>query len=338
MPIQEERVKTIRWGVVGPGRAGARFAQGLRAVEGARLDAIWGRKRERAQAFAARFGVAEAAETLEGFFAGNLDAVYVATHPDTHAAICLRAMEAGKHVLCEKPAALNERQLVEVLASARRHDRLFMEAMKPPFFPLYRRLREHLKTDPIGQVGYVRAGHADATLASTHPLHFAELGGGGIMGIGPYEAFLALDWLGELKRVQTMGQVGAAGVDTLALFQTEHARGMAQLHTGLELLSRGDALLAGPLGYVTLHENWWNPVRATIRYKDGHVVELDEPFVGGGFNYETEHFCTLLRAGRRESPVITHALSLGMARLLEAARTALGVRFPGESPDESLRG
>ena len=65
------------------------------------------------------------------------------------------------------------------------------------------------------------------------------------MGIGPYEAFLALDWLGELKRVQTMGRVGAAGVDTLALFQTEHERGMAQLHTGIDLLGRGDALLCG---------------------------------------------------------------------------------------------
>ncbi len=59
------------------------------------------------------------------------------------------------------------------------------------------------------------------------------------MGIGPYEAFLALDWLGPLKRVQTMGRLSAAGVDNLALFQTEHERGMAQLHTGLDLESRG---------------------------------------------------------------------------------------------------
>ena len=59
-------------------------------------------------------------------------------------------------------------------------------------------------------------------------------------------------------------------------------------------------------------------------------MELDEPFVAGGFNYETEHFCWLIRQGLRESPVIPHSLSLGMARLLEAARTALGVQFPGE--------
>ncbi len=320
----------IRWGVAGPGRAGSRFAEGLRAVEGATLNAVGGRTAEKARAYALRFGVPEVLNSLEQLVAADVDAIYISTHPDSHAAICTKALEAGKHVLCEKPAALNERQVAEVLAVARRCDRLFMEAMKPPFFPLYKRLREHLAADPIGPVGFVRAGHADATLPPEHPLHFAELGGGGILGIGPYEAFLALDWLGELKQVQTMGRVGAAGVDTLALFQTEHERGMAQLHTGLDLLSCGDAVLAAPRGYVVIHANWWNPTRATVHYLGGRRVEIHEPFEAGGFNYETTHFCQLIREGRRESPVIPHALTLGMARLLEEARTTLGVRFPGE--------
>ena len=122
------------------------------------------------------------------------------------------------------------------------------------------------------------------------------------MGIGPYEAFLALDWLGELKRVQTMGRLSSAGVDTLALLQTEHKHGMAQLHTGIDLLSRGDALLCAPRGYVLLHANWWNPARATIHYADGRQVHLDEPFSHGGFNYETQHFCELIRNGAARKP------------------------------------
>jgi len=323
-------MQIIRWGIVGPGRAAARFAQGLEAVEGASLAAVWGRNPEKARAFSERFSVPDSFHSLADLLAAPIDAIYVVTHPDSHAQICLEALAAGKHVLCEKPAALNERQLAEVLAAAHDHGRLFMEAMKPPFFPLYRRLREHLVADPIGPVGFVRAGHCDATLAPDYPLHFAELGGGGIMGIGPYEAFLALDWLGPLKQVQTMGRIGAAGVDTLALFQCEHERGMAQLHAGLDLLSRGDALLAAQRGYVLIHANWWNPVRATVHYLDGREVEVDEPYMHGGFNYETAHFCELIREGLRESPVITFEMSLQMARLLEAARTALGVRFHGE--------
>jgi scyllo-inositol 2-dehydrogenase (NADP+) len=322
--------RVIHWAVAGPGRAAARFAEGLKAVPGACLDAVWGRDSQKALDYARRFDAAEICSTFDALLACDVDAVYISTHPDTHAELSLRALRSGRHVLCEKPAMLNEHQLELVLGVARRCDRLFMEAMKPPFFPLYRRLREHLKDDPIGPVGYVRAGHADSTMSPEYPLHFRELGGGGIMGIGPYEAFLALDWLGPLRRVQTMGRLSQAGVDALALFQTEHERGMAQLHTGLDLLSRGDALLSGSSGFVTLHENWWNPTRATVRYADGRTVELHEPFQSSGFNYETEHFCELVRAGKRESPEITHALSLGMARLLEEARATLGVRFPGE--------
>jgi scyllo-inositol 2-dehydrogenase (NADP+) len=256
--------------------------------------------------------------------------VYVATHPDTHAELCVAAIEAGKHVLCEKPAALNVRQVERVIAAAREHGRLFMEAMKPPFFPLYRRLQEHLKADPIGPVGFVRAGHCDSSIGPDYPLHFRELGGGGILGIGPYEAFLALDWLGPLKRVQTMGRVNAAGVDSFAIFQSEHERGMAQLHTGIDLLSFGDAVLSAPRGFVVIDANWWNPVRATVRYVDGRVVELEEPYAAGGFNYETDHFCHLVREGRRDSSVIPHELSIGMAQLLEEARRALGVKFRRE--------
>ena len=323
-------LRQIRWGVAGPGRVATRFAQGIAAVPEAGLVGVWGRNTEKAQAFAVRFSVGKVAPTLEGLLAMDLDAVYIATHPDSHAAICLQALRAGKHVLCEKPAAMNVRQLTEVIAAAKQHNLIFMEAMKPPFFPLYRKLKAYLKENPIGPVGYVRAGHCDATLPPDYPLHFPELAGGGIMGIGPYEAFLALDWLGPLQRVQTMGRLGASGVDTFAIFQTEHAHGMAQLHTGLDLLSCGDAMLAASRGYVLLQANWWNPARATIHHIDGHRITLDEPFEAGGFNYETEHFCNLIRSGSLESPVIPHALSLGMAQLLESVRAELGVQFPGE--------
>jgi predicted dehydrogenase len=332
MPLADspQPLSTIRFGLIGPGRAAARFAQGLTAVESATLQSVWGRNPERTQSFAEKFNVPQTFATLDQLLDAGIDAIYVATHPDTHAGLCIRALAAGKHVLCEKPAALNVRQLEQVLAAARHHNRLFMEAMKPPFFPLYQRLRQHLAADPIGPVGFVRAGHCDSTLAPDYPLHFPELGGGGIMGIGPYEAFLALDWLGPLKRVHTLGRLSPAGVDAFALFQTEHERGMAQLHTGLDLLSIGDALLSAPRGYVLIHANWWNPTRATIHYLDRREIQLHEPYTAGGFNYETAHFCQLIRDGKRESPIISHKMSLGMAQLLESARNSLGVRFPSE--------
>ncbi|EGC97784.1 oxidoreductase domain-containing protein, partial [Burkholderia sp. TJI49] len=112
---------------------------------------------------------------------------------------------------------------------------------------------------------------------------------------------------------------------------SRHANGgIAQLFCGLDVMGRGDALIAAAGGHVTIHEKWWNPARATIRYADGRTIELDAPFEGGGLNYETAHFCELLRAGEIESPIVTHDHSRQMIAMTDAARAALGVRYSGE--------
>lgn len=321
--------RVISWGIVGTGRIARRFAQGLGYVPQARLAALWSRRAEPAQAFADEFGGAVYA-SFEALLASGIDALYIATHQDSHADYAIAALQAGLHVLCEKPATINRPQLERVLAVAYASQRLFMEAMKPPFYPLYRKLREQLAAAPIGEVGFVRAGCSVPGVPADHPSLSFEHAGGALLDIGIYEMFLAVDWLGAPRGVQTFGRLGASGVDTFASLNSEHERGIAQLFCGLDLHGKGDALLMAQGGHVTLHEPWWNPSRATIRYADGRVVELDEPFEGGGLNYETVHFCELIRAGRLESPLMPHATSLQMIAMADAARAALGVKFAGE--------
>ena len=205
-----------------------------------------------------------------------------------------------------------------------------MEGMKPPFYPLYTKLKEHLLADPIGPVGYVRAGSAVMDCPPEHPNYSYELIGGGIMQIAPYEAFLALDWLGPMTDIQTMSRFSGKQVDMFSIFQTQHRDGYAQLYCGFDLHGKGDALMAGTLGHITIHKNWWNPTKATIDYLDGRIVELDQPFTAGGLNYEIEHFCNLIRNGKTESPIITHELSRQMISMLEEARMQIGLKFKGE--------
>ncbi|MDR5854706.1 Gfo/Idh/MocA family oxidoreductase [Caballeronia sp. LZ062] len=318
----------IRWGIVGAGRIARRFAESLQHVEGATLAGVTSRRAESARALAEPFGAA-AFDDFDDLLA-NIDALYIATMQDSHPHYALRAFAAGKPVLCEKPAAVNARTLQQMIDAARGAKLLFMEAMKPPFYPLYRRLREHLQADPIGEIGLVRAGCSMANVPADHPSFSLDAGGGALLDIGIYEAFLAVDWLGEALDVQTIGRVGATGVDVFASLNVRHERGIAQLFCGLDLQGRGDALIGGTQGTVTIHENWWNPARATIAYTDGRKVELDEPFSGGGLNYETAHFCELLRAGATESPVMPHVMSMRMMAIMDAARRDLGVRFPFE--------
>ena len=321
--------ETVRWGVLGAGNIARRFGLGLAHVPNAQMTHVWSRRASTTDAYAQQFN-ASACPSLDALLASDVDAIYIATLHDSHADYALAALAAGKHVLCEKPATINARQLERVLAAARDAQRLFMEAMKPPFYPLYRKLREHLASDPIGEIGLVRAGCAMANVPADHPAFSFEHTGGALLDIGIYEAFLAVDWLGAPLDVQTIGRLGSTGVDTFASLNCRHERGIAQLFCGLDLQGKGDALLAGTLGCVTIHENWWNPVRATVRYIDGRVVELEAPFEGGGLNYETAHFCDLIRAGALESPVMTHAKSLQMISMMDSARATLGLKYAGE--------
>ncbi|WP_258167912.1 Gfo/Idh/MocA family protein [Paraburkholderia sp. BL21I4N1] len=326
-PSSPDRV--IRWGIVGTGRIARRFAQGLAFVPHAQLGALWSRRAEPARAFAEEFG-GEVCADFEALLASGIDALYIATVQDSHADYAIAALQAGLHVLCEKPATINQPQLERVLEVARATQRLFMEAMKPPFYPLYRKLRAHLTVEPIGDVGLVRAGCSVPGVPDDHPSLSFEHAGGALLDIGIYEIFLAVDWLGAPREVQTLGRLGSTGVDLFASLNSQHERGIAQLFCGLDLHGKGDALLMAKEGHVTIHEPWWNPSRATIRYADGRVVELDEPFEGGGLNYETAHFCELIRAGQRESPLMPHSTSLQMIAMADAARAALGLKFAGE--------
>ncbi|MBS1525955.1 MAG: Gfo/Idh/MocA family oxidoreductase [Bacteroidetes bacterium] len=319
----------IKFGIIGCGRISHRFMQGLEAVEAASVTAAWSRRLESVKAFTEKYG-GKACGTLDELLASDIDVVYVATLPDSHAFYSMAALNAGKHVLCEKPATVNLGQLEDILKAAIANNLLFMEGMKPPFFPLYRRLKEYLLTDPIGDVGYVRAGSAVADLAHDHPNFSYDLAGGAIMQIAPYEAFLALDWLGPMTGLQAMGRFSGLEVDMFSIFQTQHRGGYAQLYCGFDMHGKGDALIAGTLGHITIHQNWWNPVKATINYLDGHTVELYEPFTAGGLNYEITHFCDLVRSGQTESPVITYDLSRGMMTMLDEARRQIGLRFEGE--------
>ncbi|WP_027211459.1 Gfo/Idh/MocA family protein [Burkholderia sp. WSM2232] len=319
----------IRWGIVGAGRIARRFAQGLAYVPDARLAALWSRRPEPTQAFADEFG-AQRAESFDALLESGIDALYIATVQDSHADYAVAGLQAGLHVLCEKPATINRQQLERVLDAARGAQRLFMEAMKPPFYPLYRKLRAHLDAHPIGEMGLVRAGCSVPGVPDDHPSLSFEHAGGALLDIGIYEMFLAVDWLGAPLDVQTLGRLGPTGVDTFASLNSRHERGIAQLFCGLDLHGKGDALLMAKGGHVTIHEPWWNPSRATIRYADGRVAELDAPFEGGGLNYETAHFCELIRAGQLESPLMPHSKSLQMIAMADAARAALGLRFSGE--------
>jgi predicted dehydrogenase len=170
---------TLRWGVAGPGGIAERFADAVRQVDGSEIVAVASRSAERAQSFAARHGIARAHGAYELLADDpDVDVVYVATPHVAHAALAIAYLEADKHVLCEKPLALDAHEAAAMVATARANDRFLMEAMWTRFLPAYELLTELLEVGRIGRPLVVEADFGfRMPIVPGHPQNDRRLGG-----------------------------------------------------------------------------------------------------------------------------------------------------------------
>src|SRR5690349_7931421 len=142
---------TVRWAIVGTGMISRSFVPDLRSVPGAEVAAVFGRDRSRAGAFGAEYGIAAVFDDYHKLLADpTIDAVYLATPFATHHRLAHAALEAGKHVLVEKPMARTAGEVAELFALAAGHGRFLMEAMWMKFNPGF---REVLRVVAEGQIG-----------------------------------------------------------------------------------------------------------------------------------------------------------------------------------------
>ena len=312
-------MRNVRWGIIGSGSIAARFIDDLRFVDAAHVSFLWSRNHAAAASLAQRAG-AHVSDSLDALLSSDVDAVYIATLPDTHADFSIRALRHGKAVLCEKPVAVSLEEVDAVLAAARDTGMLYMEAMKPPFFPIMQSIERQLQQRPIGSVRFVHSGFCIPT-----PLHHsswqAGTGGGSLAHIGVYHAWLAVHWLGAVSGVSCAGRITNDSVDAFAACLTIHVGGgIAQFYCGLDLSASSGATIAAEHGTLLLEERWWSAASARIQYQDGEIVNLLAPYEGDGLHYEVAHFCNLLRAGTTESPILTHAVTRHVMSLLKQAR------------------
>jgi len=164
-----------RWGILGPGRIAHSFSQDLRLVPDAELTAVGSRSHARAEAFAQEHGFAAAYGSYEELLADeSVDAVYVASPHALHVEHVTAALEAGKHVLCEKPVTLRAADAEELFALAVRSERLMMEAMWTACHPVVRAVVHDLGAGAVALDGLdvidqrVAADHA-AAVDDGHP-------------------------------------------------------------------------------------------------------------------------------------------------------------------------
>lgn len=204
---------SLNWGIIGAGKIAERqMVTAIGQASGQRLVAVMKRKLAQAQAFADRHGVANAYDSSAGLLANpDVQAVYVATPPHLHAAQTIAAAQAGKHVLCEKPLALDSRQAQQMIDACRANGVRLMVCYYQRYNSRHQQIRELLATGAIGQVTAVRLNFSDYFPPTPGFWHHnpAISGGGVLMDLGVHCVDLLHFLCGEVTEVMAM-------IDTLA--------------------------------------------------------------------------------------------------------------------------
>ena len=322
----------IRWGVIGPGAIATGFAEGMQLVEGGIITAVASRSAERAEVFGDRFAIPTRYGDYESLAADpDVDVVYVATPHSRHEKDTLDFLRAGKHVLCEKPFALNARQAARMAEEARSRGLFLMEAIWSRFLPAYRTLVEVIGEGRIGDPLLVEADFGFRRPVDPDHRHFAAaLGGGALLDLGIYPVQLCTLVLGPIQRVVADGVLGETDVDEVVAAVLHHeAGGLGVIKAALRVSMTCTARIAGTDGVIDLPAMMHCPNSLTVSSPAG-VEQIDASYEGNGLRFEIEEVHRCLADGWTESPVISLDESIALATTLDAIRAQLGVVYPGE--------
>ena len=323
-------MQTTTWGIIGPGKIANKFAIALRMVEGARLGGIASRDTGKAREFAAKHGAGKTYNNYATLATDpEIDAIYVATPHGFHAEHSIICLKNGKAVLCEKPMALNAREVGEMISASQQHHAFLMEAMWTRFLPMMQTIMELIISGQIGEIRYIRADFGFyAPFDANGRLFDIRLGGGSLLDIGIYPLYLCLQLLGEPAKIVAAGRLSPSGSDETCHAILQYPNGAnTVVSSTLSCQTSLTAEIAGTAGMIRIPSPWykndlfeWNRTGEPVQ-----TVQL-EPMVNG-FEYQIREVQQCIGQGKIESPSLPHSFSLMMARTMDAIRSQLGVRY-----------
>jgi predicted dehydrogenase len=323
----------IRWGILGTGRIAGEFAAALPFVKGAKLVAVGSRSQASADAFGGKFDIARRHATYESLAADpQVDAIYISTPHTLHCENTVHCLLQGKHVLCEKPFAINALQSELMIVAAKKSKRFLMEAMWTRFLPAIGKLRELLKKGVIGEPRLLQADFGfRAGFDPKGRLFDLNLGGGALLDVGVYTVSLASMIFGEPDQVTAEAHLGKTGVDEQTGMVLRYKGGrLAVLSTAVRTETPQEATLLGTEGWLRVQRPWWKATTITIHREKKKDQTIAAPIRGNGYNHQADEVVRCLRAGKKQSEVMPLSETLSIMRTLDALRASLGLRYPVE--------
>jgi len=306
----------ISLGMIGTGRIAQRFVKELKFVNNLELLSVLTPSKQKLEDFLYQNAILYGFTKIEDFFASNIDAVYIASPHQFHYEQVKMALNAGKHVLCEKPIALKEEQLIELFELANKKKLTLVEALKTGYFPAFSKLLDEVNSGIIGEVQEVKATFTklieDRSLREWNDFY-----GGATLELGSYPLLLAQKIFGTPKKISYFKQMeGQVDSSNRIVCQYENDK-IAILTVGIGMKSEGSAIISGTKGYIYVPAPWWLTKSFSVRFEDSKKeYNFKYEFAGDGLRYEIAEFASLISRHEIISDRVTQNDMLGITKVL----------------------
>jgi len=317
----------LNWGIIGYGEITPAFIQGLTVVNEQRLYAIATVSKHDELKRDNLYPGTKIYSTYSALFDDPLvDIVYICTTNNIHKENALEAIAKGKHILCEKPLALNAHDVIEITVKAKEANVFLMEGMWTRFLPAYRHLKEVIQSGILGKVNFM---HVDFGFKSIwnkeRRLLNKSLGGGSVLDNMDYNIFLCQDLFNEMPlRISANASYAETGVDTMCGIMMQYPTGsIAQLFSSFVQATKQEALIYGENGYIRFAEFWHG---TDIEVSINKITQISSfPLTMTGFEFEIEEVVNSIKNNDIENKLITHQNSIDVAKIMDTVLKQIAI-------------
>lgn len=322
----------MRWGIIGPGNIAKEFTQDLSLVTEGRpsVTAVLSDKEKSAEAFAEAFNAPHAFTSIADFIAINPDVAYIATPHTSHHEYALQCLQNGIAVLCEKPLAINARQVRELVEASAANNTFLMEGMWIRFLPSIEKVLQIVTKGDAGKILSVKASMSYKAPEDPSSRYFdPALGGGSLLDLGIYPVFLAMLMLGKPAAIEATGRVSEAGVDETCSMLFKYDDGAyANLESSIVTQSELSAEIAGERGVIKIMPPWnEKPQSIELDVYNSKHTSFPCEWEGRGFQYEANEVYRCMKEGLTYSPLFSHQFSIDIVEAMDEVRRQLGVKY-----------
>lgn len=317
--LRNNRHGVLVLGVVGAGRIAHRFVKEARFVSGVNIEGVFGRTESKLRTFIEDYEL-NFYETNYNEFLKKVDAVYIATPHNTHYVYAKRALEAGCHVLCEKPATLKYAELETLFRLAAEKQLVFSEAIKTAYAPGFIRMVAVAKSGLIGKIVNVDASFTKLYEDESAREFSKESAGGSFTELATYPLLVITKLLGT-SVINTQAYTFWSkenGVDLFTKMDLQYEGAIATLKVGIGAKTEGDLIISGTKGYVYVPAPWWLTEYFEVRFENqSNNKKYYYKFDGDGLRYELAEFIFMIN-NKRDTHKLLPKESLHLSKIIES--------------------